>query len=140
MNSMPSDTPGHHPRAGFVLIEAVASVVIVSICLLWIVQALLTNMRAGARFQERTQSLFAAQNHLGAAYASHGFSGLMASDPQALDTPYEGLSARAAENAVDDKLTRVVFTFTNTKGKTVLNVSTLIFKPDQTKSSAVINE
>src|ERR1700677_1750787 len=56
-------------QAGFMLLEAILTVVIVSICLTFIAQSLLTNFRTGVRFQETVRSLIVMENRLGLLYA-----------------------------------------------------------------------
>ena len=58
-------------RAGFMLLEAILSVVIVSICLTFIAQSLLTNFRTGVRFQETIRSLLVMENRLVVHIADH---------------------------------------------------------------------
>jgi type II secretory pathway pseudopilin PulG len=57
--------------AGFMLLEAILTVVIVSICLTFMAQALLTNFRTGVRFQETVRSLVVMENTLGSLYATN---------------------------------------------------------------------
>jgi len=52
------------------LLEAILTVVIASICLTFIVQSLLTNFRTGVRFQEEVKSLMAAEDRSGLLYAT----------------------------------------------------------------------
>jgi len=53
------------------LLEAILTVVIVSISLTFITQALLTNFRTGERFQKSVRSLLAKENDLGMLYATN---------------------------------------------------------------------
>ena len=58
-------------KRGFMLLEAVLTVVIVSICLTFLVQSLLTNFRTGVGFQEGIKSIMAMENRLGVLYATN---------------------------------------------------------------------
>ena len=58
--------------SGFMLLEAILTVVIVSISLTFITQSLLTNFRTGVRFQETVRSLIVMENRLGLLYATNG--------------------------------------------------------------------
>lgn len=96
------------------LLEAVLTVMIVSICLTFIVQSLLTNFRTGVRFEEGIRSLIAMENRLGVLYAT---------DASGEET-----------DAINDHLKKVVLKSNSHDGKSPghLNVTTIIYDQDET--------
>ena len=57
---------------GFMLLEAILTVVIVSICLTFITRSLLTNFYTGVRFQRTIRSLVVMENRLNVLCATNG--------------------------------------------------------------------
>ena len=78
------------------LLEAILAVVIVSICLTFIAQSLLTNFRTGVRFQESVRTLIVMENRLGLLFATKGSEDLLGTYPQPLDKPYDKFTVSAA--------------------------------------------
>lgn len=99
-------------KKGFVLIEALAAVVIVSICLTLIIESFWTNTRISGRFAERTRALIEMENRLGALLALRSVNDRM---------PKVHPFVRRADVAIEFK----------TLGK--LNVTTLVFTPPKPK-------
>ena len=120
------------------LLEAILSVVVVSICLTFIAQSLLTNFRTGVRFQEMTRSLLAMENRLGLLYATNASEDLLDPAGQALDKPYDKFTVRASTDTVNDHLKSVGLILNWPAGRQQghLDVSTIIYNPDETKASS----
>ncbi|MBI4310044.1 MAG: hypothetical protein HY591_06915 [Candidatus Omnitrophica bacterium] len=127
-------------RAGFILVEAIAAVVTISICLTFIAQALLTNFRAGVRFQEGVRSLLAMENRVGLLCASNGSADQLLSAPQSLEEPYDKFTIHAKTDDINDRLKQVQLTINWPKGKGQrgLDVTTIIYNPDQVKTRSYI--
>ena len=68
------------------LLEAVLTIVVVSICLSFLVGALATNFRTGVRFQEAVRSLMVMKNRLGLLYVTEASQEDMGQ--QSLEEPY----------------------------------------------------
>lgn len=121
-------------RSGFTLLEAILSVVIVSICLTFIAQALLTNFRTGVRFQEMTRSLIVMENRLGLLYATYASEDQLESYPQPLDKPYDKFTVSARADTINDHLKNVGLKLNWPAGKIQghLDVTTVIYIPDET--------
>ena len=94
-------------NSGFILLEAVLTVVIVSICLTFIAQALLTNFRTGMRFQETVRALIVMENELGALYAMQWPIDQLDNNAQSLGKPYDKFSFSAEKQNVEDHLRMV---------------------------------
>jgi len=92
---------------GFMLLEAILTLVIVSICLTFIAQSLLTNFRTGVRFQETIRSLLAMENKSGLLYATSASDDQLDSSPQALDKPFDKFTASASADTINDHLKKV---------------------------------
>jgi len=124
-------------KAGFMLLEAILSVVIVSICLTFIAQSLWTNFRTGMRFQESIRSLIVMENRLGLLFATNGSDDLLGTGPQPLDKPYDKFTVSAQTNTINDHL-RGVKLLLNWPGQPLghLDVATIIYNPDETQSSS----
>ena len=114
------------------LLEAILSIVIVSICLTFIAQALLTNFRAGVRFQEMTRSLIVMENRLGLLYATNASAEDFDSYPQPLDKPYDKFTATARRDTINDHLKKVGLTLNWPAGRAPgqLVMTTIIYTPD----------
>src|SRR5271154_5576631 len=97
-------------QSGFMLLEAILTVVIVSICLTFIVQSLLTNFRTGVRFQETIRSLVVMQNRLGILYATNASEDQLDSYPKPLDKPYDKFTIKASMETINDHLKKVGLT------------------------------
>ena len=115
------------------LLEAILSVVIVSICLTFIAQSLLTNFRTGVRFQEMVRSLMVMENRLGLLYATNASEDLLDSYPQPLDKPYDKFTVSAQTDTINDHLKKVGLTLNWPAGQTQghLDVTTIIYNPDE---------
>lgn len=120
------------------LLEAILSVVIVSICLTFIAQSLLTNFRTGVRFQETVRSLIVMQNRLGLLYATNGSDDLLDSSAQFLEKPYDKFSVTAQTDTINDHLKKVGLVLNWPAGKTPghLDVTTIIYKPDEIQGNS----
>jgi type II secretory pathway pseudopilin PulG len=121
-------------KSGFVLLEAILSVVIVSICLTFIAQSLLTNFRTGTRFQETVRSLIVMQNRLGLLYATDASDDLLDSDPQPLEAPYDKFTASAQADTINDHLKNIELKLNWPAGQSRgrLNITTVIYDPNET--------
>ena len=124
-------------KTGFILVEAIAAVAVVSICLTLIAQALLANFRAGIRFQERVRFLLAMENKLGLLWASNGPAEQLPLNPQPLEGPYDQLTIAAKTHAVNDHLKQVELTLYGRKQRG-LYVATFIYNADQVKTKSYI--
>ena len=120
-------------REGFMLLEAILSVVIVSICLTFIAQSLLTNFRTGMRFQEMVRSFMVMENRLGLLYATSASEEDIDSNAQALDKPYDKFTVSTQTNTVNDHLKKVELTLNWPVGKPEghLDVTTIIYNPNE---------
>ena len=121
-------------KNGFMLIEAILSVVIVSICLTFIAQSLLTNFRTGVRFQEMIRSFIVMENRLGLLYATNGSDDLLESSAQPLDKPYDKFSISAKTDTINDHLKKVGLILNWPAGQAPgqLGVTTVIYNPNET--------
>lgn len=119
-------------RRGFILLEAILTVVIVSICLTFLVQSLLTNFRTGVRFQEMTRSLLAMENRLGFLYATKASEDMLGAYPQAMEEPFAKFTVSAQSENVNDHLKRVGFIINWPQGQAHghLDVATIVYIPD----------
>ena len=120
-------------REGFMLLEAILSVVIVSICLTFIAQSLLTNFRTGVRFQETVRSFMVMENRLGLLFATSASQEDMDSNAQPLDKPYDKFTVSTQTNTVNDHLKKVELTLNWPVGKPEghLDVTTIIYNPNE---------
>ena len=118
------------------LLEAVISVVIVSICLTFIAQSLLTNFRTGVRFQEMVRSLVIMENRLGLLYVTSASDDQIDPSAMALEKPDERFTVRARTDTINDHLRKIGLTLNWPAGKTQgqLDVTTFIYNPDDTKA------
>ena len=116
------------------LLEAVLSVVIVSICLTFIAQALLTNFRTGMRFQEMVRSLMVMENSLGLLYATGASDEDFDAYPRALQKPYDQFELSVRKDEIDDHLKKVGLDLSWPAGKNKgrLAVATFIYNPNET--------
>lgn|GEM_PF-3547479 len=121
-------------RAGFMLLEAILTVVIASICLTFIAQSLLTNFRTGVRFQETVRSLVVMENRLGLLYATNASEDQLDSFPRPLDKPYDKFTVSARTDTINDHLKKVGLKLNWPAGHTQghLDVTTIIYNPDET--------
>ena len=121
-------------RSGFMLLEAILTVVIVSICLTFIAQALLTNFRTGMRFQEATRSLIVMENRLWLLYATNASEDQLDSYPQPLDEPYDKFTVSARKDTINNHLKKIGLLLNWPVGKIQghLNVTTIIYDPNET--------
>lgn len=116
------------------LLEAILSVVIASICLTFIAQSLLTNFRTGVRFQETVRSLIAIENRLGLVYATKASDDLLDSSAQSLEKPYDQFTASAQADTINDHLKKVGLKLNWLVGQAQnhFDVTTIIYNPDET--------
>ena len=116
------------------LLEAILSVVIVSICLTFIAQALLTNFKTGIRFQETVRSLMVMENRLGLLYTTNASDDQLNPYAQALDKPYDKFSIKARTDTINGHLKKVGLMLNWPLGKIQghLDVTTIIYTPDET--------
>ncbi len=124
-------------KSGFMLLEAILTVVIVSICLTFIAQSLLTNFRTGVRFQETVRSLVVMENRLGLLYATNASEDQLDSLPRSLDKPYDKFTISARTDTIHDHLKKVGLELNWPTGYTQghLDVTTVIYNPNETQSS-----
>jgi type II secretory pathway pseudopilin PulG len=94
-------------KRGFILIEAIAAVILVSICLTLIAQALLVNSRSSARFQDGVRSLMAMENKIGLLYATNGAADQMTPTLRLLEEPYKGMAIRIQTSKINDHLKKM---------------------------------
>ncbi|MDE2222934.1 MAG: hypothetical protein KGK03_07670 [Candidatus Omnitrophica bacterium] len=94
-------------KSGFILMEAILTVLIASICLTFITQSLLTNFRTDLRYQETVRALTAMENRLGLLYATTASEDLLNAAPLALEAPYEDFSAQALTKTINSHLEEV---------------------------------
>ena len=120
-------------KSGFILLEAILSIVIVSICLTFIAQSLLTNFRTGIRFQETIRSLLVMENRLGLLFVTNGSDDQLDSSPQALDKPYSKFTVAASSDTINDHLKKVGLKLSWPAGQAQnhLDVTTVIYNPDE---------
>jgi type II secretory pathway pseudopilin PulG len=120
-------------NGGFMLLEAILTIVIVSICLTFIAQSLLTNFRAGVHFQETVRSLMATQNKLGLLLATNASDDQVGSSLQALEKPYDQFTASASTETLNDHLKNVDLKINWPLGQSQghLDVRTIIYSPDE---------
>ena len=120
-------------RSGFMLLEAILTVVIVSICLTFIAQSLLTNFRTGMRFQEMVRSLCVMENRLGLLYATNASQDQLSAYPEALQNPYDHFSVSARTDSINDHLKRIDLRLNWPQGhrQGQLDATTIIFFPDE---------
>jgi len=117
---------------GQVLLEAILSVVIASICLTF-AQSLLTNFRTGVRFQETVRSLLIMENRLGLLYASNASDDQLNTYPQYLDKPYDKFKVTTRTDVINNHLKKIGIKLSWPTGKTEghLDVTTIIYNPDE---------
>ena len=115
------------------LLEAILSVVIVSICLTFIAQSLLTNFRTGVRFQEMVRSFIVMENRLGLLYATNASEEDFDSNPRPLEAPYDKFTASAQTDIINDHLKKIGLKLDWPAGKTPghLDVTTVIYNPNE---------
>ena len=115
------------------LLEAILSVVIVSICLTFIAQSLLANFRTGVRFQEMIRSLIVMENRLGLLYATTASEEDLDSNPQPLDKPYDKFTVSAQTDTINDHLKKVGLKLNWPAGKIQgqLEMTTIIYNPNE---------
>lgn len=116
------------------LLEAILTVVIVSICLTFIAQSLLTNFRTGVRFQETIRSLVVMENRLGLLYATTASEDQVDPAPLALEKPYDKFTVSARTDTINDHLKKVGLILNWPAGQTQghLDVTTFIYNPNET--------
>jgi type II secretory pathway pseudopilin PulG len=120
-------------RRGFMLLEAILTVVIVSICLTFIAQSLLTNFRTGVRFQEMIRALVVMENRLGLLYATDASKDQLDTFAQPLDQPYTKFSVRARTDTINNHLENVGLQLNWSAGhkQDHLDVTTIIYNPNE---------
>jgi len=120
-------------RSGFMLLEAILTVVIVSISLTFIAQALLTNFRTGVRFQESVRSLIVMENRLGVVYATNASEDVLDSFPQALDEPYAKFTISARKDTINEHLKKIGLrlNWPVSRSQGHLDVTTIIYNPNE---------
>ena len=116
------------------LLEAILTVVIVSICLTFIAQSLLTNFRAGVRFQETTRSLIVMENRLGLLFATKASEDQIDPYPHPLDKPYDKFTVSGRADTINDHLKNVALKLNWPSGRVQgrLDVTTIIYYPNET--------
>jgi len=116
------------------LLEAVLTVVIVSVCLTFIAQSLLTNFRTGVRFQEATRSLIVMENRLGLLLASKASDDQLDPYPHPLEVPYDKFTVSGQADRINDHLKYVELKLNWPVGKVQgqLNITTIIYNPNET--------
>lgn len=112
------------------LLEAILSIVIVSICLTFITQSLLTNFRAGMRFQQTVRSLMVMENRLGVLFATNASDDQLDQYPKTLAEPYDKFTVSATQGTVNDHLKKVALQLNWPNGLHPgrLDVTTIIYE------------
>jgi len=125
-------------RCGFMLLEAILAIIIVSICLTYVAQSLLTNFRTGLRFQETARSLMVMENRLGILYATNGSSDVLEPFAQSLKVPYESFSVSARTDAINQNLKKITLSAFWPRGRKPgeLDVATMIYIPDEDQNNS----
>ena len=115
------------------LLEAILTVIIVSICLTFITQSLLTNFRTGVRFQESVRSFMAMENRLGLLFATGASADLLDPPSQPLEKPYDKFTVNSSTEAINDHLKNVGLKLNWPAGQTQvhLDVMTIVYNPDE---------
>jgi len=121
---------------GFMLLEAILAVVIVSICLTFLAQSLLTNFRTGIRFQEAVRSMMVMENQLGFIYASNASDEDLSTYPVALKTPYDKFKITNQVDTINDHLKKIALILNWPAGhkQGQLDVTTVVYIPDEIKN------
>ena len=116
------------------LLEAILTVVIVSVCLTLIAQSLLSNSRTGLRFQETVRALLVMENRLGLLFATKAAGDELDSNPLTLEKPYDKFTISARAGTINDHLKKVELMLNSPMGKTqgALDATTIIYNPDET--------
>jgi type II secretory pathway pseudopilin PulG len=114
-------------KNGFMLLEAILSIVIISVCLTFMVQSLLTNFRAGFLFKETTRALMAMENNLGLVYATSASDDLLNTRP--LANPYHQFTVLTRAETVSNHLKKIDLRLNSPEARTQrhLDVSTFIY-------------
>ncbi len=120
-------------KNGFMLLEAVLTIVIVSIVLTFIVESLWTNYRTGLRFQETVRALLAMENQLGLLWASSGAPDQLESAARPMDKPYELMTTSAQTSRVNAHLKKVDLTlqWPAGSGANRMAVSSILYSLDE---------
>ena len=120
-------------RSGFMLLEAILTVIIVSICLTFVAQSLLTNFRTGVRFQEMVRSLLVMENRLGLLYATNASEDQLDPFPQTLEAPYDKFTVSARKDAINKHLNKIELRLSCPVGQSQshLDVTTIIYNPNE---------
>jgi hypothetical protein len=115
------------------LLEAVLTVVIVSICLTFITQSLLTNFRNGVRFQETIRSFIVMENRLGLLYATDASGEDFDNYPKPLEKPYDQFTSSTRTDTINDHLKNVTLKLDWPSGQVQnhLDVATIIYNPNE---------
>ena len=119
------------------LLEAILTVVIVSICLTFIAQSLLTNFRTGIRFQETIRSLIVMENRLGLWYATEASNDQFNAGAQTLESPYDKFTVSAAAETINDHLKKVALKLEWPQGQAQghMETATIIYTPNETQNN-----
>ncbi|MBF0503697.1 MAG: hypothetical protein HQL14_01215 [Candidatus Omnitrophica bacterium] len=125
-------------KNGFMLLEAILTVVIVSVCLTFIVQALLTNFRTGMRFQETVRSFLIMENKLGLLYATHASEDQLNLNHQSLEEPYDKFTVSTRTDNINDHLKQVTLILNWPAGQKPgsWDLTTVINIPNGTQASS----
>jgi len=123
---------------GFMLLEAILAVVIVSICLTFIAQSLLTNFRTGVRFQEMTRALLVMENRLGLLYATNASDDQLETYAHSLEQPYDKFTVSAQADAINDHLKKIGLKLNWPAGHAEghLDATTVVYIPDETQNKS----
>ena len=127
-------------RSGFILVEAIAAVVVMSVCLTLLAQSLLTNSRTGARFQESVRQMLVMENRIGLLYASNGSADQLSPAPHTLPAPYSKYTVSARTKDLDLPLERVDLTVTAVHAKRNIdfNVTAFVYNHQQVKTQSYV--
>lgn len=119
-------------KAGFMLLEAILTVVIVSICLTYVCQSLLTNYRTGLRFGQSVVSILVMENRLGLLYATTASGDQLDTYPETLEAPYDKFSVSARTDTLNDHLKKVDLTLNWPQGHNPghMDATTIIYSQD----------
>ena len=121
---------------GFILIEAIAAVVVVSVSLTLIAQSLMANSRNGIRFQESARTLLAMENRLGLLYVST--QGDESAPSNTLEEPYDSIAETISTKPLGENLKQVALKLNipTTKGYSGFDAATITLIPTETKTQS----
>ncbi|MBF0510790.1 MAG: hypothetical protein HQL13_00505 [Candidatus Omnitrophica bacterium] len=120
-------------KTGFMLLEALLSVVIVSVSLTLIAESLLTNLKTTERFQEMTTAFMGLENRLGLLYATNASPEDFNQYPKDLGKPFGSMTSLSRTENINDNLKTVdlEINWPSGKHKAGLDITTMVYIPDE---------